>query len=119
MFFGIVLFGTLVFFLVFGTPIAVAVGLATILGMLTAGDVNALPAITQKMFTSLDSFPLLALPLFTLSGELMEKISQIYENVFQKVASCICVYNNYFERLFWSNFWFSACNSSCNWWNHD
>ena len=72
MFFGIVLVATLLFFLIFGTPIAVSVGLATILAMLTAGDTAALPAITQKMFTSIDSFPLLALPLFTLSGELME-----------------------------------------------
>lgn len=87
MFFGIVLFGTLVFFLVFGTPIAVAVGLATILGMLTAGDVNALPAITQKMFTSLDSFPLLALPLFTLSGELME-ISGISKRLVKFMRMC-------------------------------
>lgn len=87
MFFGIVLMGTLVFFLVFGTPIAVAVGLATILGMLTAGDLNALPAITQKMFTSLDSFPLLALPLFTLSGELME-ISGISKRLVKFMRMC-------------------------------
>ena len=80
MFFGIVLVATLLFFLIFGTPIAVSVGLATILAMLTAGDTAALPAITQKMFTSIDSFPLLALPLFTLSGELME-ISGISERL--------------------------------------
>lgn len=87
MFFGVVLLGTLVFFLIFGTPIAVAVGLATILGMLTAGDTNALPAITQKMFTSLDSFPLLALPLFTLSGELME-ISGISKRLVKFMRMC-------------------------------
>ena len=87
MFFGVVLLGTLVFFLVFGTPIAVAVGLATILGMLTAGEMNALPAITQKMFTSLDSFPLLALPLFTLSGELME-ISGISKRLVKFMRMC-------------------------------
>lgn len=87
MFFGVVLIGTLVFFLVFGTPIAVAVGLATILGMLTAGDMHALPAITQKMFTSLDSFPLLALPLFTLSGELME-ISGISNRLVKFMRMC-------------------------------
>ena len=87
LFFGLVLFGTLIFFLVFGTPIAVAVGLATILGMLSAGDANALPAITQKMFTSIDSFPLLALPLFTLSGELME-ISGISERLVKFMKMC-------------------------------
>ena len=87
MFFGIVMIGTLVFFLIFGTPIAVSVGLATILAMLTAGDVTALPAITQKMFTSLDSFPLLALPLFTLSGELME-ISGISKRLVKFMRMC-------------------------------
>lgn len=87
MFFGIVLIGTLVFFLIFGTPIAVGVGLATILAMCTAGDMNALPAITQKMFTSLDSFPLLALPLFTLSGELME-ISGISKRLVKFMRMC-------------------------------
>ena len=85
--FGVVLIVSLVGFLVFGTPIAVAVGLATILSMLTAGDINALPAITQKMFTSLDSFPLLALPLFTLSGELME-ISGISERLVRFMQMC-------------------------------
>lgn len=80
MLFGIVLIATLLFFLVFGTPIAISVGLATILAMLTAGDLSALPAITQKMLTSLDSFPLLALPLFTLSGSLME-VSGISERL--------------------------------------
>lgn len=85
--FGVVLIVSLVFFLIFGTPIAVAVGLATILSMLTAGDTNALPAITQKMFTSLDSFPLLALPLFTLSGELME-ISGISERLVRFMRMC-------------------------------
>lgn len=75
------------FFLIFGTPIAVAVGLATVLGMLTAGDVHALPAVTQKMFTSLDSFPLLALPLFTLSGELME-ISGISNRLVKFMKMC-------------------------------
>lgn len=87
MFFGVVLIATLVFFLIFGTPIAVSVGLATILAMLTAGDISALPAITQKMFTSIDSFPLLALPLFTLSGELME-ISGISERLVKFLRMC-------------------------------
>lgn len=87
MFFGVVMMASLVFFLVFGTPIAVAVGLATMLGMVTAGDVNALPAITQKMFTALDSFPLLALPLFTLSGELME-ISGISKRLVKFMRMC-------------------------------
>ncbi len=87
MFLGIVLMGTLIFFLIFGTPIAVSVGLATILAMLTAGDTNALSAITQKMFTSIDSFPLLALPLFTLSGDLME-ISGISKRLVKFMRMC-------------------------------
>lgn len=87
MFFGIVIFSTLILFLLFGTPIAVAVGLSTILGMVTAGMPQALPAIPQKMFTALDSFPLLALPLFVLSGELME-ISGISERLVKFMKMC-------------------------------
>jgi C4-dicarboxylate transporter DctM subunit len=84
---GLILLFFLVFFLVFGTPIVAAVGLASVLTMLSAGHYNSLPSVAQKMFTSIDSFPLLALPLFTLSGALME-VSGISERlvIFMKMV---------------------------------
>lgn len=123
--FGLVLILTLIFFLIFGTPIAVAVGLATILSMLTAGDINALPAITQKMFTSLDSFPLLALPLFTLSGELME-VSGISERLvrfmrmcFRKLPGGLGVHNHDILGVLRSYLRFRARNGSGDRRHHD
>lgn len=77
---GIFLIASMLFFLVFGTPIAASVGVSTAFSMILAGDIQALPTIAQKMFTSIDSFPLLALPLFTLAGALME-VSGISERL--------------------------------------
>lgn len=52
-------------------PIAVAIGLVS---SLIAFDSGANPlVIVQRLFTSLDSFPLLAVPFFILAGNLMEK----------------------------------------------
>lgn len=70
----LVLVGSFVFFLLIGLPVAFSVGLASILSLLVSMD--TLPAVTtvaQRMATSLDSFTLLAIPFFILSGQLMNK----------------------------------------------
>ncbi|MFN8057941.1 MAG: TRAP transporter large permease [Vicinamibacterales bacterium] len=54
-----------------GTPLVFALGLTT-LGYLLAADVS-LSLLPQRMAASLDSFTLLAIPLFYLSGELMNE----------------------------------------------
>jgi tripartite ATP-independent transporter DctM subunit len=57
-----------------GTPIAFAVGGAATIALLAA--VPALPAlatVAQRVATGLDSFALLAIPLFVLSGQLMNR----------------------------------------------
>ena len=58
-----------IFFLV-GVPIAVAIGLASVIGIETHGRLPML-LVAQRMFTGLDSFPLMAIPLFILAGNLM------------------------------------------------
>ncbi len=65
------IFIALFFLLVLGAPIGVAIGLSVILGMLLDG----IPSIflVQKLVTSLDSFPLLAVPFFIMAGEIMQK----------------------------------------------
>lgn len=58
--------------LALGVPIAFSIGIATVATMLVS--VDALPALTtvaQRMAGGLDSFTLLAIPLFILSGQLM------------------------------------------------
>ncbi|WP_439136922.1 TRAP transporter large permease [Roseicyclus sp.] len=58
-----------IFFLL-GVPIAVAIGLASVIGIEAHGRLPML-LVAQRMFTGLDSFPLMAIPLFILAGNLM------------------------------------------------
>jgi C4-dicarboxylate transporter DctM subunit len=59
-------------FVVLNIPISVALGLSALLWVLLKPGVSVV-MIAQKMFTGLDSFPLLAIPLFMLAGELMNR----------------------------------------------
>lgn len=62
------------FLLCIGVPISFSIGIATITTMLLS--IKAVPALTtvaQRMATGLDSFALLAIPFFILSGQLMNK----------------------------------------------
>ena len=57
-----------------GTPVAWSIAISSLLTMLVS--ISAMPAFTtvsQRMATGLDSFALLAIPFFVLSGELMNK----------------------------------------------
>ncbi len=66
------LFGTLFVCLLIGVPIAIALGVSALIAIYF-GTTLPLSIITQKAFTSLDSFPLLAIPFFMLAGILMGK----------------------------------------------
>lgn len=68
----ILIFVSLAFFLILSVPIGVAIGLSVIVGM-AAGDMLPFEFIIQKMFTSLDVFPLMAVPFFIMAGEIMQK----------------------------------------------
>ena len=60
--------------LAMGTPVAWSIAISSLLTMLVS--IPAIPAFTtvsQRMATGLDSFALLAIPFFILSGELMNK----------------------------------------------
>ena len=62
------------FFLSIGTPVAWSIALSSLLTMLVS--IPFLPALTtvsQRMAAGLDSFALLAIPFFILSGQLMNK----------------------------------------------
>jgi tripartite ATP-independent transporter DctM subunit len=52
-----------------GMPLSFALGIAAAVGVLTTG--TPLLQLSGKMVHSIDSFPLMAIPLFTLGGELM------------------------------------------------
>ncbi len=61
---------SLAIFFLAGVPIAVAIGLASVIGIEVNGRLPML-LVAQRMFTGLDSYPLMAVPLFILAGNLM------------------------------------------------
>lgn len=65
-----VLFGTFFFLLVLGAPISVGLGVAALAAMWYLGD-NPIKMV-QMAWSSVGSFPLMALPAFILAGALME-----------------------------------------------
>ncbi|WP_243291800.1 TRAP transporter large permease [Bacillus sp. FJAT-47783] len=65
------LYGLLIVLFLINIPVAVALGLASMI-VLMIQDSVPLMVIVQKMFTSTDSFTLMAVPFFILAGKLME-----------------------------------------------
>lgn len=66
---GLVLFGGFAVFLVLGLPVGFGLALAS-LGAITYNN-YPIAVFAQRMFTAVDSFPLMAIPLFMLAGSLM------------------------------------------------
>lgn len=67
---AIALIVTFIALLLLNTPVAYAIGLGSLAALLI-GDLP-IAVIPQRMFTAFDSFPLMAIPFFILSGALME-----------------------------------------------
>lgn len=68
----LILFITLMILFILGMPVAFAMGLAS-LAALGADPSLPLVLVPQRMFTALDSWPIMAIPLFMLAGALMDK----------------------------------------------
>ncbi|MBM7609324.1 C4-dicarboxylate transporter DctM subunit [Lysinibacillus composti] len=68
---SILLFVLLCILFFLNVPIAVALGLSTIIIVLLTGSFE-LSTVPHRMFTTLDSFPLMAAPFFILAGKIME-----------------------------------------------
>lgn len=67
-----IMFSVLIVLIFLNIPVAVSIGLASIAGI-TFGNLPLNPAVVaQRMFTSADSFPFMAIPFFMLAGGLME-----------------------------------------------
>lgn len=82
----LLLFGCFLVLLVIGAPITVALGVASLLSFLYLGE-NPIKFV-QIAFTSVGSFPLMALPAFILAGALMEAagVSRRLINVAESLA---------------------------------
>ncbi len=68
---ALILLLSFVALLLLDVPIAVCIGVATVLTVFAIGDVPTGYVVAQRMSTGIASFPLLAIPFFVLSGVLM------------------------------------------------
>jgi tripartite ATP-independent transporter DctM subunit len=59
------------FTLILGIPVAVCLGMSAFFAILFAGDLS-LRMIPERMLSSVNSFPLMAIPLFMIAGDLMD-----------------------------------------------
>ncbi|HKJ65594.1 MAG TPA: TRAP transporter large permease subunit, partial [Desulfopila sp.] len=67
-----VLFGVFALLVICNVPIAASLCLATIVSIVVSDSVPLI-VVGQKLFASIDSFPLMAIPFFMIAGNLMEK----------------------------------------------
>ena len=65
----LIFFIAFVLFLLIGIPIGISIGASAVLGCLSLG--YPMVVIGQKLVTGIDSFLLIAVPLFILAGNLM------------------------------------------------
>ncbi|GAB1400991.1 TRAP transporter large permease [Aminivibrio sp.] len=69
---AIIMFSLLIILIFLNIPVGVSIGLASIAGI-TLSNLPLNPVVVaQRMFTSADSFPFMAIPFFMLAGGLME-----------------------------------------------
>ena len=81
-----ILFGSFFVFLLLNTPIAVSLGMSSILAMLYAGD--KMSVIPTNLFSGMAKFLLLAIPFFVLSGNVMAE-SGISKRLVAFIDDCI------------------------------
>ena len=67
---SLLLFGLLALLLLLSVPIAISLGIASTVALLVSGKVSG-SYVPQGLVTSIDSFPLMAVPFFILAGDLM------------------------------------------------
>lgn len=64
---------TFILCLIIGVPVAIVLGLSSLVALVVWGDVSPLFIIPQRTFRAMNSFPLMAIPFFMLAGALMGK----------------------------------------------
>ncbi|MDH4619849.1 TRAP transporter large permease [Brevibacillus sp. AY1] len=81
-----ILFSSLLVLFIVGVPVAFSMGFASVLAMTNGGI--SLQVVIQRVFSSLDSFPLMAIPFFILAGNIMEH-SGISQRLIQLANSLV------------------------------
>lgn len=67
------LLGSIIILLFLNVPVAISLGLSMLLFLMFSFDLVTVSWLIQGMFTSLDSFPLMAVPFFVFAGTIMEQ----------------------------------------------
>ena len=70
---ALVLFLSLIVFLLLSVPIGICLGLATMAVMVLVDGTPPMVLLARSVVTGADSFPLIAVPLFILAGDVMQK----------------------------------------------
>ncbi|TLP43888.1 TRAP transporter large permease [Cohaesibacter sp. CAU 1516] len=70
---NVIMLASLAFLLVAGVPIAVSLCLAAVLGILTGLDIYALATVGTNTYNGIAKYPLIAIPLFILTGMIFER----------------------------------------------
>lgn len=83
-----------------GVPIAISLGAASVIVLITMGDMP-LTMVIQLMYTSMNSFVMVAVPLFILAGSLMDEGGIADKDLrsggllrrldLRRPGSCVCV----------------------------
>ena len=90
------LFGSFILLIALGMPIGYAIGLATLITILS-DPIIALNTIAQTSITGVDSFPLMAVPFFMLAGNMMscggisERIIHLCECLFGRLSGGLSI----------------------------
>ena len=61
------------FLLMFGVPLAFSIGFSSLVYFLVSGNFSLITVLPERFMTGMDSFTLMAIPLFIFMGELMSK----------------------------------------------
>ena len=120
----LVLFGTMFLLMMIGSPIAVALGVATMVTMTATTNIS-LTTMSTACLSGLDSFPLMAIPFFMLAGNLMKSggisggswilLMLLWDGVTGSVGMVTVVAS----MFFCGSFWFISGNCDSNWRHHD
>jgi C4-dicarboxylate transporter DctM subunit len=79
---------TMLFLIIIGMPVAFALGVGS-LGALLVDANLPITLVPQRMFTALDSWPIMAVPLFMLAGGLMDR-GGMSRRIVEFASACFC-----------------------------
>lgn len=110
---GFMLFIVLVVVLITGVPIAISMGISVLVALNFTENATPNLIMIQRMFTSVDNFPFMAIPFFILAGDLMQTggistrlvnfLKMVLGRVPARLAVIDCVGSGFFGAISGSN----------------